>query len=120
MFCWLVSEMQSAQDDGWIDGFDEKWNRRADSAEKTAKRAAGLEVSACRIAIWSASLPRCFHSPLCVYKHVHALPYVTGGPQVQVVPNPETFEKIVRAMNGLNNSEICPWCGNVFLPHHLY
>lgn len=51
MFCWLVSEMQSAQDDGWIDGFDEKWNRRTDSAEKTAKRAAGLEVSACRIAI---------------------------------------------------------------------
>ena len=35
---------QSAQDDTWIAGFDAKWQSRADSAERQAKSAAGLEV----------------------------------------------------------------------------
>ena len=28
---------------------------------------------------------------------------------MQIIPNPETFEKIVREMNRLNHAEICPW-----------
>ena len=35
---------QSAQDDSWIEGFDQRWLARADSAEKQAKSVAGLEV----------------------------------------------------------------------------
>ena len=29
--------------------------------------------------------------------------------QVQVLPNPDTFEKVVREMNSLHKTEVCPW-----------
>eukprot|EP01043_Picozoa_sp_COSAG02_P025449 COSAG02_NODE_1430_length_12650_cov_5.887260_13_plen_108_part_00 len=29
--------------------------------------------------------------------------------QVQLIPNPDTFEKVVREMNSLHKAEVCPW-----------
>ena len=28
---------------------------------------------------------------------------------MQIIPNPETFEEIVREMNRLNRAQVCPW-----------
>lgn len=98
---------QSAQDIAWIDVFDAKWKKRAKAAEQAAKADAGLHVSLFpkRIVVVSR-----LHAEFCVQTLAsHIVLSLNFVCKVQVIPNPETFETVVRETNGLNNGKVCPW-----------
>jgi hypothetical protein len=78
---------QSAQDDAWIKGFDQKWQAKADAAEKQAKAAAGLDVQVIPNAAAFETLVKRLNSKQCQWDMETA---ELAGAHARVVKRPPT------------------------------